>query len=185
METKQQIRVKLKEKRERLKKEQVLQMSQKICDKLKEYIWFQQAKVIYFYYPLGKEVNLLPLAETALTFRKQIAFPKVNGRNMDFYQVDSFTCFQEGNFHVMEPTSKKLMDIKDALVFVPGIGFDNHKNRMGYGGGYYDRYFMRYPECHKIGIAYSFQIVKTLVRETHDIPMDAVITEVDEPYHFL
>lgn len=180
METKQQIRAKLKQKRESLKKEDVLQMSQKICGKLKESIWFQQAEVIYFYYPLGKEVNLLPLAETALTFGKQIAFPKVNGKNMDFYQVVSLTCFQEGSFHIMEPISKQLMDKKDALVFVPGVGFDSHKNRMGYGGGYYDRYFMKYPKCHKIGIAYSFQIVKELVREAHDIPMDAVITEVDK-----
>lgn len=177
MERKQQIRAELKKKRDTLTRDETRQLSAGICDRIESQPWFLPSEVLYFYYPLGNEVNLLPLAEKALTLGKQIAFPRVSGMDMDFYQVSSLTEFEEGNFHVMEPIGAKIIHRADALVLVPGLGFDSQGGRMGYGKGYYDRYFSRFPECHKVGIAYAIQLVKKLPGDAHDVPMDEVITE--------
>lgn len=177
MENKREIRQMLKLRRNSLTEEEVMLRSAQICDMIKKQSWFEQSEIIYFYYPLGSEVNLLPLAEEVLLLGKQIAFPRVDGTDMDFYKVRSLKEFREGYFHVMEPTGKEMLQEPQALVFVPGLGFDSGRNRMGYGKGYYDRYFAKYPECKKIGIAYEIQIVENLVCDVYDVPMDAVITE--------
>lgn len=177
METKQKIRALLKQRRESLSEEQALGLSRKTCEKIAAHPWFLAAEKVYFYHPLGKEVNLLPLAEQALTLGKKTAFPRTAGKSMEFYQVFSLADFKEGSFHVMEPEGNTLMTEEMPLVLVPGLGFDLQGGRLGYGGGYYDRYFSRYPRCRRLGTAYSIQIVEHLVREPHDIPMDGIATE--------
>ncbi|MCI8483960.1 MAG: 5-formyltetrahydrofolate cyclo-ligase [Lachnospiraceae bacterium] len=177
MERKQQIRKVLKQKRDSLTKEQARKLSAEICGHIQCHQWFQQAETVCFYYPLGKEANLLSLAERALAQGKKAAFPKVNGKEMDFYQTASLKEFQEGCFHVMEPVGKRKIYEKDALVLVPGLGFDTFGGRIGYGGGYYDRYFSRHPHSYKLGISYAGQLLETLCREPHDILMDGVVTE--------
>ncbi len=170
--------------RAHLSQNQVQKASLEICVKVQACSWFWQAEWVYFYYPLGKEVNLLPLAQQALERGMQIAFPRVEGNEMDFYQVSSLDGFREGSFHVMEPTGKHAIQEKSPLVLVPGVGFDLHGTRMGYGKGYYDRYFSRCPLCHKIGIAHSVQLVEQLPKDPFDVPMDAIVTEQDL-YFFL
>lgn len=177
METKKQIRARQKQKRESLSCEQVQRLSEEICGKISWQPWFLQAETICFYYPLGKEVNLLALAKKALTVGKKVAFPRVEGKEMKFYGITSLEDFREGSFHVMEPVGGEPLTGQDALVFVPGLGFDSRGNRIGYGGGYYDRYFARYPQCVKIGVAYAVQLVEELKVEVHDISMDGVVTE--------
>lgn len=177
METKKQIRSRLRQRRESLSLEQMGSLSAEICRKLEEQPWFFQTETICFYYPLGTETNLLPLAEKALALGKTAAFPRVEGKEMEFYKAASLEEFQEGSFHVMEPVSRIPAAEPGRTVLVPGLGFDRRGNRMGYGGGYYDRYFARYPECFKIGIAYEVQLVEGLEPEMHDISMDAVVTE--------
>lgn len=177
MESKQEIRKKLKFQRDSLTEREIMWRSAKICDNIKRQFWFEKSEVIYFYYPLGSEVNLLPLAKEALLMQKQIAFPRVEGRKMDFFHVTSLHEFEEGCFHVMEPIGTEIMQNPWAVVLTPGLGFDFNGNRMGYGKGYYDRYFAEYPECRKIGVAYDIQIVESIICDEYDIPMDAVVTE--------
>lgn len=181
---KQQLRAERKAARDQLSLSQVQKASLEICAKIQACSWFQQADWVYFYYPLGREVNLLPLAQQALEQGMQIAFPRVNGDDMDFYQVSSLADFREGAFHIMEPTGKCAIHEKFPLVLVPGVGFDMHGTRIGYGKGYYDHYFSRYPHCHKIGIAHSVQLVEQLPKGPFDVPMDAIVTEQDI-YFFL
>ena len=177
MASKQQLRVVLKRRRELLSPKETQQLSAKICENLQNQPSFLQADTVYFYYPLNTEANLLLLAEKALSMGKQIAFPRVNGTKMDFYQVNSLTEFTEGTFHVMEPTGQQKICQKDPLVLVPGLAFDLQGRRMGYGKGYYDKYFARYPDCMKIGICYAMQIIDEVPTSQYDIPMDAVATE--------
>lgn len=180
MERKQQIRAELKQKRDLLTKEQVMEASQRICEKLLCYIHKEQPEVVYFYYPLGKEVNLLPLAEELLKEGRKIAFPRTSGETMEFYPVTSLTDFVEGNFHIMEPKGKVPLAEEEPLVLVPGLGFDRKGNRMGYGKGFYDRYFARFPSCRKIGASYWSQIVEELPCGEYDVAMDEVVTELAE-----
>lgn len=182
MERKQQIRAELKEKRASLSRERRKEYSRRICDNLRAFIKTEKPKAIYFYYPLGSEVNLLPLAEELLsegfsTEGRMIAFPRTCGETMDFYPVTSLSDFAEGSFHIMEPVGEAPLTEKEPLVLVPGLGFDRKGNRMGYGKGFYDRYFARFPSCRKIGASFETQIIEEIPAEPHDIFMDFIVTE--------
>lgn len=177
METKKQIRAALKQKRDSLSRIQVQQLSAEICRNIETHPWFQEADTVLLYYPLGKEVNLLPLAEKAWKMGKKTAFPRVTGKEMQFYQARSLAEFKEGRFHVMEPVGNEEIYQEDALILTPGLGFDSQCARIGYGGGYYDRYFAGHPHRYKLGAAYAVQLVENLYPEEYDIRMDGVAAE--------
>lgn len=177
MGEKKQIRDLLKRRREGLAPAQVQGLSEKICRNIRRQPWFLQAGTVCFYYPLGNEVDLLPLAREALGMGKELAFPRVEGKGMEFFRVGSLEEFREGSFHVMEPTGSEPVTVVGALALVPGVGFDAHGNRLGYGGGYYDRYFASHPDMVKVGVAYGLQLVGQLEKGEYDVPMDGVVTE--------
>ena len=177
-ESKKQLRAAAKRKRDALSREEISQWSGEICRILEEQPIFKEAGTICFYYPLGSEVNLIPLAQKALDLGKQAAFPRIDGNDMEFYQVFDLEEFVEGEFHVMEPVGSEVIECEQALVLVPGLAFDNHGRRMGYGKGYYDRYFARYPGCQKIGVCYSMQMLSNVPCGEYDISMEAVVMEL-------
>lgn len=174
---KRKIRSEARQNRDSLSQTQIRLWSEIICENLQAQPFFRVAEAVYFYYPLGSEVNLLPLAQITLDLGKQAAFPRVDGNDMAFYQVSGLEEFAEGAFHVMEPVGNDVMDRAAALVFVPGLVFDRQGNRMGYGKGYYDRYFARYPGCRKVGVCYGMQMSAQAPCGEFDIPMDMVFTE--------
>ena len=176
-DTKRKIRSEARQNRDSLTQSQIHRWSEEICEILQAQPFFQAAETVYFYYPLGSEANLLPLAQQALDLGKRTAFPRVDGNEMAFYQVSSLQAFAEGAFHVMEPVGDSMMDSAAALVFVPGLVFDSQGNRMGYGKGYYDRYFARYPGCRKVVVCYGMQKIPQVPCGKFDIPMDMVVTE--------
>lgn len=143
---------------------------------------YQQAETVFFYYPLGKEVSLLPVMKDALRKGKQAAFPKTDGGHMEFYAVTQLSQLKEGSFHVMEPPcSDKALAVKNPdICFVPGIAFDRAGGRFGYGRGYYDRYFAGYADAGMVklaGCAYSWQIAERLPVHGWDVAMDYLISE--------
>ncbi len=176
-QTKGRIRKILRQRRDSLTEAEIARLSEEICGKIRRQPWYQEAEILYFYYPLGSETDLLALAAEALERGKCVAFPRVAGLDMEFYQVRDLGEFQEGSFHVMEPAGDRLIRAAGALVLVPGLGFDARGNRIGYGKGYYDRYFARYPGCRKVGVAYGAQLVEALACDAQDVAMDAVATE--------
>lgn len=176
-EYKRNLRTDMRQKRDSLSQAEIAQWSGQICKILQEQEFFRDAEQICFYYPLGNEANLLPLAGRALELGKQAAFPRVHGNDMAFYRVSSLKEFSEGAFHVMEPPGSEKMRVENALVFVPGLSFDSRGGRMGYGKGYYDRYFGGHSGCLKIGVCYEMQLIREVPCERHDIFMDAVVTE--------
>lgn len=94
------------------------------------------------YYPLGSEVDLLSLAGFILMKKKSLYFPVTEGDNIKFYKVNDLNSFKEGTFHVMEPTDRtEEYTGGKAVSFTPGLIFDKIRNRIGYGKGYYDRFF--------------------------------------------
>lgn len=174
---KSQLRKIYRSKRKVLSEEQAIQWSEAICRRLTDTELFQKAEVIYFYYPLGNEVSLLPAAQAALDAGKCIGFPRTEGDVIRFYKTESLTDFREGCFHVMEPTSSILLWEEKPLILIPGLVFDHQKNRMGYGKGYYDRYMANVPDAVKVGVAYEMQLLETIPTDSYDIPMDYLITE--------
>lgn len=173
--------------------EQVVAKSEMICKQVLASIEYKVAETILGYYPLGNEVNCLSVLKQALTDGKRVVLPRT-GQNcqMDFYEIQSMDDVEEGNFHVMEPKmacKKFLPDICEAgnavvqandyaLVLVPGLVFDVSGNRYGYGKGYYDRYFARFPQLKRMGLSYSQQLSEgKLECLDTDVKMHVIMTE--------
>lgn len=152
--------------------------SGEICAHILHWKLYQDADAVLFYYPLGKEVSLLAVIKDALVQKKHIAFPKVTGKTMQFYEVCDLGELQAGSFQIMEPDSAHTQPIawEPDLCFVPGTAFDRKGARIGYGRGYYDRYFAD-KETVLAGCAYECQIAGCLPMAAWDQKMAYLITE--------
>lgn len=179
MQKKEQLREQCKQIRREMTGEEVKLKSHMIVERLLGNELFQNADKVLFYYPLGKEVDILPAAEYCLQKGKRIAFPKVYGDDMTFYLVTDMTQFERGAFGIMEPVSEVMADWQDALVLVPGLGFDRTGGRIGYGKGYYDRYCTSRAGLHLMGIAYDWQILEHIPCDTRDVALDDLVTDTE------
>ena len=174
-----------KELRDNLSKEQVIAKSQAICNRVLESDEYKRAGTIFAYYPLGNEVNCIPVIEQAFADGKRIVLPRTGPDcKMDFYEIKSLYDVEEGQFHVMEPKMECELFLpqqedealltdgtcEELLALVPGVVFDRFGNRYGYGKGYYDRYFFRLPWLKRMGLAYSEQL--------SDVPLECLKTDV-------
>ena len=173
-----------KELRESLTEEEVLTKSAAICRFILESNEYKHAETVFAYYPLGNEVNCIPVIEQSLKDGKRVVLPKTaEDCQMEFYEIKSLFDVEEGNFYVMEPKafcqkiSREAADAK-AIVLVPGVVFDYVGNRFGYGKGYYDRYFARYLQLRRVGLAYQIQLSEKFLEciET-DMKMHIIVTE--------
>ena len=174
---KDRIRKEYLAKRNAMPKELVKRLSDEISDFVLGWDVYQKAQAVFFYYPLGNEVSLLPVIRDALKNGKQAAFPKTFGDEMEFYEITDLRDLKEGRFHVMEPAvnTKQPFYAQPDLCFVPGAVFDVSGGRFGYGKGYYDR-FLKECKAYKIGICFPFQFREDVIpTDFMDVPMDEVI----------
>lgn len=177
MMEKKEIRKQYKILRNKMSEMEVKEKSDRICQNIISSNLFQQAERILAYAPLGNEVDIRPVIEEGWRQQKRIVFPKVFGDTMRYFEISSFSQLKEGTFHVMEPVETNLVDWEEALVFVPGVAFDRQGNRMGYGKGYYDRFFEGKTDCVKVGVAYELQVADQLPTEENDLPVEYLVTE--------
>lgn len=176
---KDRIRKEYLAKRNAMPKELVKRLSDEISDFVLGWDVYQKAQAVFFYYPLGNEVSLLPVIRDALKNGKQAAFPKTFGDEMEFYEITDLRDLKEGRFHVMEPAvnTKQPFYAQPDLCFVPGAVFDVSGGRFGYGKGYYDRYFSARKTGKLAGCAYGCQITDRLPVDEWDIRMDVLLCE--------
>lgn len=137
---------------------------------------FKQAKTIGIYASIKQEVYTLDCIKKWCNIKK-ISLPRVESKEIKFYQIVDMSQLQKGKFGVLEPQTKNLVnpDAIDVLI-IPLVAFDKCNHRIGYGGGFYDRYLQGYKGV-KIGIAFSMQEVECISVEEHDIPLDIIINE--------
>lgn len=176
---KSQIRRKYKKQRDAMPDALVHQLSFCICENILGWEVYQNAKMVFFYYPLGKEVSLLTVINHAFESGKHVAFPKVDAGHMQFYEVTGLRELAEGCFHVMEPVAdgKQAVSSMPDLCFVPGTAFDFTGGRFGYGRGYYDRYFAKKEAVKLAGCAFGCQIADQLPTDRWDVRMDYLLSE--------
>jgi 5-formyltetrahydrofolate cyclo-ligase len=111
---------------------------------------------------------------------KTAAAPKVCGRRMDFYEIRSFDEVSPGFRGIPEPTAtddKSPFCPENALVIMPGAVFDRQRHRIGYGGGYYDRFLSEHPDMTKLAAAFDFQVLDQIPVHEYDISADLIVTE--------
>ncbi|HMO19214.1 MAG TPA: 5-formyltetrahydrofolate cyclo-ligase [Oligoflexia bacterium] len=185
-------------------RKRLLEMREAISDREKlsrtisEYVinssFWMSAKRICAYVSIGSEVPTSIILETALSDGKELFLPWVNSSSsLSFTRVSSLMDLERGVFGILEP--KKSLRIEpektesgflsqvfpfseNDLILVPGVGFDMHGNRIGYGKGHYDRFLVSLSaSVLKVGLSFSEQIVPAIPAEPHDIPLDLIVTE--------
>ena len=117
------------------------------------------------------------MLEQALRDGKKVAVPKVYGDEMKFIYVTEFDeSIEKGYCGIPEPIADgPVAEDKTALVLMPGLCFDPQGHRIGYGGGFYDKFLSREPEHPTLALCYSFQVCEHLETDTYDIPVDQVL----------
>lgn len=148
--------------------------SLKIIESLLTSSFFNMEQPLGIYMPIRQEVDTLHLIHYLLVSGSRVALPKVEPDGMHFYYIDHLDQLVLGTFGVMEPQSNHLAENLSTLI-VPLVAFNEKKERIGYGKGYYDRYIEKYHP-RTIGIAFDFQ-KQEFAGETHDQPLDYIITE--------
>ena len=138
-------------------------------------------KILGGYYPYNYEIDIMPLVEKFQRLNYSITLPKIGmNSEMNFFQWSTKDPLSINKFGIPEPISNKTK-FPDILL-VPLLAFDKNFNRIGYGGGFYDRYINKLKKIKKIitiGVAYSFQKIKKIPVEKYDIKLDFVVTEKD------
>lgn len=143
---------------------------------------YKGANIFLCFYPFGSEIEFIPTYKRLLEEGKELYFPvsDIGGHQLHFFKVsDLEKDFHEGAYGIMEPNDSlsELKDFeKDIIAITPGLIFDENCNRCGYGAGFYDRLFAKYPNIIKIGVAYDSQVVKQLETREYDIPLDYLVT---------
>ena len=136
-------------------------------------------KVIGGYYPYNYEVNIMEILREFEKKKYQILLPKIKKNSlMDFFHWSTKEPLSTNKYGIPEPISNKVK--YPNILLVPLVAFDKNLNRVGYGGGYYDRYIQRIKKKKKImtiGLAYSFQKVKRIPINKYDIKLDFIVTE--------
>ncbi|MDD8049452.1 MAG: 5-formyltetrahydrofolate cyclo-ligase [Thomasclavelia sp.] len=173
---KKEIRKKLLKKRNNLSITEALDKSSVIINNLKSLKEYQTANTIAIYVSYNNEVDTIEFIKENISI-KRICVPKIINKEMNFYLINSFDELKPGYFNILEPITNHLISKNEIdLMIIPVVGYDKNFNRLGYGGGFYDRYLKGYKGS-KIGIAYSFQRVEKIDTEKFDVPLDKVISE--------
>ena len=137
---------------------------------------YQNAKTIYGYLPYNQEVRTVPMLAQALKDGKKVAVPKVYGDEMKFLYLDDLTAVAKGYAGIPEPIADEpVAQDETALVLMPGLAFDPQGHRIGYGGGFYDKFLAAEPNHPTLALCYEFQMLPKLDVEDHDIPVDTVL----------
>ena len=137
---------------------------------------YKNARTVYGYMPYNQEVRTVPILEQAIRDGKRVAVPKVYGDIMKFIYIADLSAVEKSDMGIPEPIADEpVADDETALVLMPGLAFDKEGHRIGYGGGFYDKFLMEEPGHPTIALCYEFQMLPHLETEEFDIPVDCVL----------
>ena len=173
---KKELRRAIREQKRAMKPEEIDSRSQRLGELFLATPAYQNAKTIYGYLPYNQEVRTVPILQRALDDGKQVAVPKIYGDAMRFLYLTDLAQVEENAMGIPEPIGDEpVAEDETALVLMPGVAFTKTGDRMGYGGGFYDRFLSAEPNHPTIALCYDFQIVESLPTEEFDIPVDLVL----------
>ncbi|NQY41935.1 MAG: 5-formyltetrahydrofolate cyclo-ligase [Legionellales bacterium] len=184
MDSKQEIRQNLIEKRANLTKQQVKIASEQLSNNIANLVDIK-GKKISFYKSIENEINPQLAIKTALKLSVKCYLPKIfrEVKKMSFVEYDDEQILIQNQFLIPEPTSTNYIEAPNLdIIFIPLVGFDQKGNRIGRGAGYYDRALAFKKDNHNskpelIGLGYDFQFIEDFMPEAHDIKLDQAITD--------
>lgn len=170
------LRQSIKQKKREMTAEQIESASARLGQMLAECDLYQQAETVYFYLPYNQEVRTVPMVQRAFEEGKRVAVPKIYGDEMRFIYISDFTGIEKSSCGIPEPVADgPVADDPTALVLMPGLAFDKQGNRVGYGGGFYDKFLQAEPNHPTVALCYDFQLFDKLETDDYDIPVDLVL----------
>ena len=173
---KKELRRSIRERKRAMTAEEIVMRSQMLGLLFIQSEAYKNAKTIYGYLPYNQEVRTVPMLEQALRDGKRVAVPKCYGDEMKFIFMDDLSQVEKGYAGIPEPIADgPVADDETALVLMPGLAFDPQGHRIGYGGGFYDKFLSREPNHPTLALCYEFQMLPHLDTEEHDIPVDTVL----------
>ena len=171
---KQRIRELLIQKRRMLAAEERCSLSESILSQLEKMTVFREAKTVLLYYPKNNEVDVLPLFKRYKR-DKTLLLPVTHRDRMTAHPYEGNDKMHRGKFGIPEPTTPEFQGKIDVII-VPAVAFDRAGNRLGRGGGYYDRFLKKQPHATLIGVGYDFQMVDSVPTNLFDKHMNYVVS---------
>ncbi len=179
---KKELRAQFREKRRELPPPEKAARDSAICKNAINMASFRFAEYVLLYAPTKYEIDVMPIAEAAFAKGKRVLFPRcdVESHTMKYHFVSSLSELAPDAYGILAPpASAPVYDMEDkatAVCFVPGLIYDRRGYRIGYGGGYYDRFLMHFKGC-KAGVVYSDFIVPDVPKGHFDYKVDIMLTE--------
>ncbi len=149
---------------------------------------YETAAFILTYVSCGTEVDTTAFIRQAIRDGKKVYVPKVLGNHtMDFFLCEDLGRLRRNKLGILEPeadpeilfpynTHISLDSAENCMILVPGLAFDSKLGRIGFGGGYYDRYLAHFCKKMSIGMAFNEQIIEEVPMGQEDVPVDLVVT---------
>lgn len=175
---KQAIRTRVLEDRGRLSPEERRARSAAIENRLFSLPAFRSAAVVMFFASFRSEVETEHMIGRALAEGKRVVLPRVKGKALELVEIGSFERdVAPGAWGIPEPERGRPAELAEiGLIVVPGAAFDGRGNRIGYGAGFYDKLLPRY-QGRTVALAFELQIVPEVPADSHDIPVQTIVTE--------
>lgn len=199
VELKREIRGRYLKLRDQIPEDVRREKSKRITEKLMAHPWYHEAEELLCFVGFRSEVDTFQLMRESLRSGKNVYCPRVgiDGKSMEFYRIDSIGELQSGYQGILEPPADETRRFEagqsvgkqsetgvcekpkcSALMILPGAAFDPQCHRIGYGGGFYDRYLERFvTPVHTVAVAFDEQIAPEIPSELHDICPELVITD--------
>lgn len=184
---KKALRAKLLEKRQALSSEEVRVASERIIERIRTLAEWKNADEALIYWPIKNEADLRPLVAELWQRGACVLLPRCRPERNGEMDLACAACeadLSPGPFSIMEPDAGKCPPVQKCrpdIALIPGVGFDRAGNRLGFGGGYYDR-LLSTKQMRKtltIGIGYNFQMVEAIPTEPWDSPMNIICTDTE------
>ncbi len=142
---------------------------------------YYEAEAVLCYVSFRSEIDTTAIINRALSDGKTVAVPYCENKqgSMSFYKISSLSELKTGAFGISEPDinfNKRLEVPEKSIIIVPGLSFDRKGYRIGYGGGYYDR-FLSLNRAKSVGLCYDELLCVNIPTENHDVPVDTVVTD--------
>lgn len=176
--TKQELRSRIREEKERLGEAQLLRMSTETARRLLVHPIIKATDTILLYHSLPDEVSTAGIIQSLNRDGKTVILPRVaSDESMTLHVYTGDSDLIAGAYGIMEPAGATFTDYENITVaVVPGVAFDACGNRLGRGRGYYDRLLPRLTHAYKIGLCFPFQLVGDVPVDPTDIPMNEIVT---------
>ena len=178
---KAELRRACRKKRNSIEKEEKARLDEAICNEIISSPEFSSSSVILAYFPVGSEIDILPVVEYARKKGKRVAFPVCIGRDMIFRYVDKVDekeDFEAGEYGIPAPKKEceEYKNSEDTFCIVPALALDKKGNRIGYGGGYYDKFLSGFSGK-SAAVVYEELFFEEIVHNEYDVKIGVIITE--------